>query len=202
MPSSEIQSSRTALPKKKFRVLRLLNVGAFLVVALGILWFVTRTTEQRVFSIATLPDDNRPAFIATSKPTIDVGPLSNLPLQKKIFGIYLKLKYWIAPPKPNPAGHSFSPRPDRNCKIHPLLNQCSQMTGTRYLLAREARADSIDFGHATTLNGTQWVAAFERALQRNGYAVVRESSGVVKIIPQEIMAEYQKTGLIRKGVKP
>ena len=202
VPSSEIQSTRTALPKKEFRVLRMLSVGAGLVVALGVLWFVTRTDEPRVFSITTLPDDNRPAFIATAKPTVDVGPLSNLTLRKKLYGIYLKLKYRIAPPKPNAAGYNFSPHGDRSCKIHGFLNQCSQMTGTRYLLAREARADSIDFGHATTLNGTQWVAAFERALQRNGYAVVRESSGVVKIIPQEIMAEYQKTGLIRKGVKP
>jgi hypothetical protein len=199
MPSSEIQSSRTALPKKKFRVLRMLTVGALLILALGILWFVTRTTEQRVFSIATLPDDNRPAFIATSKPTIDLGPLSNLTLREKIYGISLKLKCWIAPPNPNPAGYSFSPRADRSCKIHGLLNQCSQMTGTRYLIAREARADSIDFGHATTLNGTQWVAAFERALQRNGYDIVRESSGVVKIIPQNIMADYQKAGLVKRG---
>ncbi len=199
MPSTEIQSSRTALPKKEFRVLRMLTVGAVLVVALGVLWFVTPTNEQRVFSIPTLPDDNRPAFIATAKPNIDVGPLSNLTLRKRIYGIYLKLKYRIAAPKPNPAGYSFSPRADRSCKIHGLLNQCSQMTGTRYLIAREARGDSIDFGHAKTLNGMQWVAAFEQALQRNGYDIVRESSGVVKIIPQNLMAEYQKAGLVKSG---
>jgi len=180
-------------------VLRMLTAGAGLVVAVGVLWFVTRTNEQRVFSIATLPDDNRPAFIATSKPTIDVGPLSNLTLRKKIYGIYLKLKYRIAPPKPNPAGHSFSPRADRPCKIHGFLNQCSQVTGARYLIAREARGDSIDFGHAKTLNGTQWVAAFEEALQRNGYDVVREKSGAVKIIPHNIVTEYQKAGLVRRG---
>lgn len=177
----------------------MLTIVAILVVVLGVLWFLTRTNEQRVFSMATLPDDNRPAFIATSKPTIDVGPLSNLTLRKKIYGIYLELKYRIAPPKPNPAGHSFSPRADRSCKIHALLDQCSQMTGTRYLFAREARADSIDFGHAKTLNGTQWVAAFEQALQRDGYDIVRERSGVVKIIPQKIMAEYQKAGLVKRG---
>ena len=182
-------------------MLRMLTVGAVLVVALGVLWFVTRTNERRVFSIPTLPDDNRPAFIATAKPTIDTGPLSNLPLQKKIYVIYLKLKYRIAPPKPNPAGYSFSPRADRPCKIHGLLNQCSQMTGTRYLIAREARGDSIDFGHAKTLNGTQWVAAFEEALQRNGYDVVREKSGAVKIIPHNIVTEYEEAGLVRRGEK-
>ena len=198
MPCTENQSTRTALPKKKFRVLRLLT-GAGLVVALGVLWFVNLTNERRVFSMATLPDDNRPAFIATAKPTVDTGPLSNLTLQKKIYVIYLKLKYRIAPPKPNPAGYSFSPRADRLCKIHGLLNQCSQMTGTRYLIAREARADSIDFGHDKTLNGTQWVAAFEEALQQSGYAVVRERSGAVKIIPQNVVFEYQKAGLVKKG---
>ena len=199
MPCTEIQSTSTALPKKEFRVLRMLTVGAGMVVALGVLWFVTRTNEQRVFSMATLPDDNRPAFIATAKPTIDTGPLSNLPLQKKIYVIYLKLKYRIAPPKPNPAGRSFPPHADRRCKIHGFLNQCSQMTGTRYLIAREARGDSIDFGHAKTLNGTQWVAAYEEALQRNGYDVVRERSGAVKIIPQNIVTEYQEAGLVKRG---
>ena len=73
------------------------------------------------------------------------------------------------------------------------------MTGTRYLIAREARGDSIDFGHDKTLNGTQWVAAYEEALQRNGYDVVRERSGAVKIIPQNIVAEYQKAGLIGRN---
>src|SRR6185369_12042263 len=199
MPSTEVQSTRTALPKKEFRVLRILTVGAVLVVALGVLWFVTRTNEQRVFSMTTLPDDNRPAFIATAKPTIDIGPLSNLPLRKRIYGIYLKLKYRIVSPKPNPAGHSFPPRADRPVGIHGFLNQCSQMTGTRYLIAREARGDSIDFGHAKTLNGTQWVAAFEEALQRNGYDVVRERSGAVKIIPQNLVAEYQKAGFVKRG---
>ena len=199
MPCTEMQSTRTALPKREFRVSRMLTVGAGLVVALGVLWFVTRTNEQRVFSIATLPDDNRPAFIATAKPIIDAGPLSNLTLRKKIYGIYLKLKYWIAPPKPNPAGHSFSPHADRPCKIHGFLNQCSQVTGTRYLIAREARGDSIGFGHAKTLNGTQWVVAFEEALQRNGYDVVREKSGAVKIIPHNIVTEYQEAGLVKRG---
>ena len=196
MPGTEIQSTRTAVPKKK---LRLLSVGAGLAVALGVIWFATRTNEPRVFSMATLPDDNRPAFIATAKPTIDVGPLTNLTLRKKIYGIYLKLKYRIAPSKPNPAGRSFPPRADRRSKIHGFLNQCSQMTGTRYLIAREARDDSIDFGHAKTLNGTQWVAAFEEALQRNGYDVVRERSGAVKIIPHNIVAEYQQAGLVKRG---
>jgi len=73
------------------------------------------------------------------------------------------------------------------------------MTGTRYLIAREARGDSIDFGNVKTLNGTQWVAAFEEALQQSGYDVVRERSGAVKIIPQNVMAEYQKAGLVKRG---
>jgi hypothetical protein len=93
----------------------------------------------------------------------------------------------------------LSPRAERSCKIHGLLNDCSQVTGTRYLIAREARADSIDFGHATTLNGTQWVAAFEQVLHQNGYKTVCESSGVVKVIPEKIMAEYQKAGLVKRG---
>jgi hypothetical protein len=200
MPCMENQSTRTAVPKKEFRVLRrLILAGAGSVIALGVIWFVTRSNDQRVFSIATLPHDNRPAFIASAKPTIDTGPLSNLTLRKTISGIYLKLKNRIAPPKPNPAGYRFAPRAEHSCKIHGLLDECCQVTGTRYLVAREARGDSIDFGHAKTLNGTQWVAAFEEALQRNGYDVVRERFGAVKIIPQNLVAEYEKAGLVKRG---
>jgi hypothetical protein len=198
MHSTEIQCTKAVAPKKEFRVLRVLALGAFLVVALGTVWTVTRTRESRVFSSQTLPDDNRPAFISTSERIIEVGPLSNLPLRKKITGLFLKLKYRIAPPKPNPAGYSFPPSADRRCSVQGLLNQCSQVTGTRYLIAREARGDSIYFGHAKTLNGTQWVAAFERALQQDGYGVIRQRPGLVKIIPQDVVAQYERAGLVQR----
>ena len=67
-----------------------------------------------------------------------------------------------------------------------------------YLIAREARGDPIYFGHSKTLNGTQWVAAFERALQQDGYDLIRERSGMVKVIPKDAVAEYEKAGLIKR----
>jgi hypothetical protein len=157
-----------------------------------------RTSERRVFSPETLPRDKDPAFISTPKPTVDLGPLTGLPLQKRLKGMYLKLKMSIVPPKPNPAACNFPASADRRCSVHGFLNQGAQVTGTRYLIAREACSDSIYFGHSKPLNGTQWVAAFEKALQNDGYVLIRDRSGAVKVIPKDVLAEYQRAGLVNK----
>ena len=189
--------SSKAPPKKGLRVLGML-LATGLLLALGIFLCVRHTSEPRVFSSETLPKDNCPAFVSTPRPTVDLGPLSNLPLQTKLFAAYLKLKMRIAPPKPNPAAYTFPPRAEGRCSVHGLLSQCTQVTGTNYLIAREALRDPTYFGHSKTLNGAQWVAAFERALQQDGYDLIRERSGVVKVIPKDVVAEYEKAGLIKR----
>jgi len=198
MQSPEMQNSKAPSPRKRFRVFGMLSLATGLLLALGIFLYVRQTDEPRVFSRETLPSDNRPAFVSTPRPTVDLGPLSNLPLRKNLFAGYLKLKMRIAPPKPNPAAYTFAPSADRRCSVHGLLSQCTQVTGTRYLIAREALGEPIYFGHSKALNGTQWVAAFERALQQDGYDLIRERSGVVKVIPQDLVAEYEKAGLIKR----
>jgi hypothetical protein len=40
-----------------------------------------------------------------------------------------------------------------------------EVTGVRYVIAKDVAAGTIQFGHTNTLNGTQWVAAFTDALQ-------------------------------------
>jgi hypothetical protein len=125
------------------------------------------------------------------------GVSPNLTLRQKMVGVYRKVKNSIAPVKPNPAAVNFPPLSDCLCGVQ-LLNQCMEVTGTRYLIAREALGDSIKFGHSNTLNGTQWVAAFEQALQRNGYDLIGEKSGVVKLIPKGARAKYENAGLLKR----
>lgn len=91
------------------------------------------------------------------------------------------------------------------------------VTGARYLMAKEVSAGSVVFGHTNVLNGAQWVAAFEAALQTNqpdcfDYAakrtrpenllLIREKPGVVKVIPPSRLADYQKAGLVDPSYKP
>jgi hypothetical protein len=40
-----------------------------------------------------------------------------------------------------------------------------EVTGVRYVIAREVAAGSIEFGHTNTLNGEQWVSAFTENLK-------------------------------------
>ena len=193
-----MQNSKAPSPRKGFRLLGMLLLATGLLLALGVFWYVRQTDEPRVFSSETLPNDSRPAFVSTQRPTVDLGPVSNLPLRKKLFAVYFELKTRIAPPKPNPAAYTFPPKAEDRCSVQGLLNQCGQVAGTRYLIAREALGDSIYFGHSKALNGTQWVAAFERALQQDGYDLIPEPSGVVKVIPQDVVAEYENAGLIKR----
>ena len=191
------QSKKATALRSPFRRARWLIVATAVVIASALCWSLTRTAERRVFSLETLPRDKDPAFISTSKPTRDLGPLTGLPLHKQLKGMYLKLRMSIFPPKPNPAAYTFPASDDRRCSVHGLLNQCAQVTGTRYLIAREVSADSIYFGHAR-LNGTQWVAAFEKALQQDGYVLIRERSELVKVIPKGVLVEYERAGLVKK----
>ncbi len=40
-----------------------------------------------------------------------------------------------------------------------------EMTGVRYLMAKDVAAGSFQLGHTNNLNGAQWVAAVTEALQ-------------------------------------
>jgi hypothetical protein len=96
-----------------------------------------------------------------------------------------------------------------------LLTTCMEIVGTRYLIAREV--EYVEFGHTNTLAGTQWVSAVEKTLQSNlvqcyhpssnglwseKLLLVREKSGVVKVLPPSRLADYQKAGLVDASYKP
>jgi hypothetical protein len=157
--------------------------------------------------------DGKPRFAETTYS--QRGDSSNATLWQRMFMAYLDFQRRHG--KKNPAAWSFPATPPRLCSIHGLLNQCMEVTGTRYLMAYEASAGSVQFGHSNVLNGAQWVAAFEAALQTNqpgcfdysaksprpeNLLLIREKPGVVKVIPPSRLAEYQKAGLVDASYQP
>ena len=116
--------------------------------------------------------------------------------------------------KRNPAGFVFARQAVQRRGIQEMLSQCMEITGTRYLIAVEI-AGAVEFGHSNVLNGTQWVAACEQAIESStaivcyDYAkksnfedtlvIVRDTPGVVKVLPRTKLRDYQEAGLIDLG---
>ncbi len=87
-----------------------------------------------------------------------------------------------------------------------------EMSGTKYLTAVEAVGGTVDFGSTNTLNGAQWIAAFERAITNqavlcSGFTdhrtftdelvLIREKPKLVKVVPRTKLAKYQMAGMIK-----
>ena len=114
---------------------------------------------------------------------------------------------------PNPAAISFPPRPVELWGMQALLTQCMEVSGRRYLVAVECAAAFVGFGSTNRMNGAQWVAAVERAIEtsnpvlcydhakQRGFQdtllLVREQPHLVKIVPRSRFADYQKLGLVK-----
>lgn len=157
--------------------------------------------------------DGKPRFVETTYSKRGASP--NATLWQRMLMAYLdfRMRHW----KKNPATYSFPAGTIRPCSIHGLLNQCMEISGTRYLIAYEVAGGTVRFGHTNVLNGAQWLAAFEAALQTNqpewfenkeqrsrreNLLFIREKSGVVKVVPPSRLGDYQKTGLISASYVP
>jgi len=154
--------------------------------------------------------DGRSRFYATSYSKLEMP--RKLPLPERL--LWTWTQYLRRHAKRNPAAYTFPASPVRLCSIHGLLNQCMEITGTQYLIAVEI-AGAVEFGSTNSLNGAQWAAAFEHAIEASDslvcydYAkkrnfqdtllVIRERPGVAKIVPRTKLAEYQKAGLVKAG---
>jgi hypothetical protein len=117
---------------------------------------------------------------------------------------------------PNPRAYTFAASRVQPISITGLLNQCMHVTGTKYLVAVEI-GGGIEFGNTNTLNGAQWVAAVEQAIGSSNLVVcydygtkrnfqdtlllIRERPGVVKVVPQTKLVDYQKAGLVKAGAR-
>jgi hypothetical protein len=113
----------------------------------------------------------------------------------------------INAPAADPKDVSFAASPTRGCSISGLLNQCMQVTGFHYLIDKQVSSGSVQFGNAETLDGTQWVAAFENALQtgrpewwdparksfrRENLALIKfPQKKIVLVLPKDKAAKYE-----------
>lgn len=174
--------------------------------AAGLTWLVW-PSQPGVSVIELSRADGKPRFWATTYATVD---LSNLTLPERIH--YVWMKYMRRRAKVNPAAYSYRATPIQPCALGGLLNQCMETTGTEYLIAVEAAAGGVNFGHTNTLNGAQWVAAFEQAITnqpvlcvdypgqrafQDELLLIRERPDLVKIVPRTKLAEYQAAGLVK-----
>jgi hypothetical protein len=152
--------------------------------------------------------DGKARFYATTLSTLEAPRKLSIPQRL----IWAWAEFQRRHAKRNPAAYSFTASPVQLCSIHGLLNQCMEITGTKYLIAVEV-AGAVEFGHTNTLNCAQWVAAFEHAIEtsrpvvcydfakkrnfQDTLLVIREEPGMVKIVPRTKLTEYQKAGLVK-----
>jgi len=143
-----------------------------------------------------------PRFVITTKPSFGVP--ANAPPYSRAFVWFMKLQQRYS--KPHPLNYSFGASPTNRCSIHGLLNQCTEVTGVRYVIAKDVAAGTVMFGATNTLNGAQWVEAFTRALQtgqpewwdsqakmfrKENLVLVTKDARTVLVVPQDMAGEFQ-----------
>lgn len=191
---------------RKPRLVRL----CFILVALGaaalIAWLAwpSRSSDVSVTDLSRA--DGKPRFWATAyqKPN-----LSNLPLGQRLYMTWIIYRQHHGR---KPAAYNFPPGQPQACSIAGLLNQCMEISGTNYLIAVEAVGGIVNFGHTNTLNGAQWVSAFEQAItnqpvgcydytEKRGFndtlLLIRERPNLVKVVPRSKLPVYEQAGLVK-----
>ena len=153
--------------------------------------------------IQRLPFASDPRFVATTRPSI--GLASSPTLTQRVLFLWLRIRQRFE--KPRPLAYSFTASPTNRCSIHGLLNQCMEVTGVRYAIARDVAAGTIEFGHTNTLNGVQWVSAFTDALQHNqaewwdsqakgfhkeSLVLLTNDARTVLVLPKTMVQEFQR----------
>ncbi len=104
----------------------------------------TTVTVHQIKSPKYNPND----FWATTYPT---GPADMMQYMTNSYG--------------HPLNYTFPISPVQGCSISGLLNQCMEVSGWHYLIDKDVSAGSVKFGCSNVMNGEEWVAAFENALQ-------------------------------------
>ncbi len=123
-----------------------------------------------VFSIATpaprpppLPFDVSP-YVATKRVKF-FTPQTNGSLKNRLVSSYFSWQEDRQFRHPRPENWSFPATPVGNSSIMGSLNQCMGPSGRSYFMSPGVSAGIVQFGHTNTLDGAQWVAAVETALQ-------------------------------------
>lgn len=199
-----MESRPTKRPAVRVWFLGLVVIGASLIAWLA--W----PQEQQDGPYELSRQDGKSRFWATSLPKSErPEKLSLLQRLRWDFDQYRERRQ-----RPNPTRYTFPATPTQSFGITALLNQCMEVSGTQYLVAVEI-AGVVEFGTTNSLNGALWVAAFENALENSrpvvcyDYAkkrnfqdtllLIRETRGVVKVIPRSKLDDYRKAGLVKGG---
>lgn len=199
-PPEEAQSAK----RPRVRLWFLVLVGSLAVLFGWMAW--PKDAKGSVYDLSKA--DGRPRFYATKEATRSApSDLSGFDYLIWRWNDYRRQQT----PK-NPAAIQFSSSPVRLCSIQGLLTQAMEVSGTGYLIAVEI-AGTVDFGHTNTLNGLQWITAFEKAIETSPpvlcydygekrnftdtLLVIRESTNVVKVVPKTKLTAYQQAGLIK-----
>jgi hypothetical protein len=184
-----------------------------LILAAYIGWlFWPSNPEDNAFDLSRA--DGRSRFYTTTYPRMGMSPTLSLSQRLLCTLVQTWMQYQRRHGKRNPSAYSFPASPVQLCSIHGLLNQCMEVSGTHYLIAVEV-AGAVEFGSTNTLNGAQWVAACEHAIEASDPVVcydfaektsfqdtlllIREQPGVIKIVPRTKLADYHKAGLVKEG---
>ena len=156
----------------------------------------------RVYDPHEMPEDGRPAFVATVRSKSEWWPAPpNASFRQRLDVTYFNLKRRLMDRlgMQNPAAYTigFTLAPNERLQLYQGLNQCGKLTGTRYLIAREAWGRKTSFGSTNLFNGAQFVAAFEQALRDDGLLLIIVRRGVVKVVLKNKLDEYRKAGLVK-----
>jgi hypothetical protein len=143
-----------------------------------------------------------PRFVVTTKPSFGVP--ANAPFKDRVFLWWMQFQQKHG--KPHPLRYSFGASPTNRCSIHGLLNQCMEVTGTRYVIAKDVAAGTVMFGPTNTLNGAQWVNAFTEALQtgqpewwdsqtrkfrKENLVLLTNGPRMVLVLPRDMVGEFR-----------
>jgi hypothetical protein len=185
--------------RKNSRLRRIGLLGAALL-SFGL---VTMFSLRSPTATAPLVPDSR--FIATNIP--QSGPLPTAGWKDRVVLWLFGFQQRYRQRHPQPLSFSFSACPVTRCSIHGLLNQCMEVNGVQYLIAREVAGGTVQFGHTNVLNGAQWVASFAAALtngqpewwdantkqfRKENLVLVTNGPRTVMVVPHTMVRDVQQ----------
>jgi RNA polymerase sigma factor (sigma-70 family) len=183
-------SSTAALVKGALKLMAWSKAKTAAVAAAGIL--LATGTVTLVTHEMTKPKFNRADFWATSYPATSPEAAQ-----------FMTNSYG------HPMTYTFPISSVQRCSISGLLDQCMEVSGWQYLIDKDVSAGSVGFGCSKVMNGEEWVAAFENALQtgapewwdfhaakphmrRENLMLIRyPREKIVLVLPKDKAAKYQ-----------
>lgn len=205
--TQEPELSRKALLWRRVRLLRTALL-VMVLVGLGVTWLsgIMDSRLDEYFTsrwptygkLAVWPEDGRPFFADIVRPEKQKiwGTLPpSVPLKIRLSVAYANLRDYL-----NPAASRAPTWQAQQGDLRFLLRHCANINGKRYLVPIEALrldAQTVYFGNTNTLNGAQFVAAVEKAMNDAGWLLIPENRRLVKVIPKDKLEEYRKAGLVK-----